>query len=61
MKKLYARFYKNTNDARPEEEHFLCVSNCGSRETQESLKLNTYNTMVWLQAYPLGKVEIVWS
>jgi hypothetical protein len=61
MRKLYARFYENTNDPVPKESNFICVDNCGGKETIDSLSLQSYNIRTWMIVYPLGKVEFVWQ
>ena len=60
MKKLYVQFFKHGASITPEEQYFVCVDNCGSRETQESIKLQAYNMSVWFTQYPHGRVNFVW-
>lgn len=61
MKKLYVRYFVSQNDPTVYDEHFVCVNNCGTRETQESIAMNAYNMTVFLTQYPNGKAEFVWK
>jgi hypothetical protein len=60
MKKLFVRYFHYKNDSVPQDSHFVCVDNCGSREMQKSIEETAYNSSVWMRTYPDGKVDYVW-
>ena len=61
MKKLYALYFKNSNDRKPDLREFICVDNCGRSETTCVLIDEAVAITNWMLEYPNGKVELVWE